>query len=64
MVRKVIMSQSLMRAMAEEKRANRPYTQEQQEKDAVVGKRVQEFVQTQNQGAEVLKEFVGKSIVF
>ncbi len=64
MIRKVIISQSLLRAMAEEKRGNRPYTAEQQQKDAAVGRSVQEFVRTQTQGAEVLKEFVGKSIVF
>ncbi len=64
MVRKVIMSQSLLRAMAEEKRANRPYTIEQQKNDAAVGERVREFVQTQREGAEVLKEFLGKSILF
>lgn len=64
MIRKVIMSQSLLRAMAEERRANRPYTVEQQQKDAVVEQRVQEFVRTQTEGAKVLREFVGKSIVF
>lgn len=64
MIRKVIVSQSLLRAMAKERLANRPYTTEQQLKDAVVGQRVQEFVRTQTQGAKVLGEFVGKSIVF
>jgi hypothetical protein len=64
MGRKVIMSQSLLRAMAEEKRGNRPYTPEQQKSDAEVGQRVQEFVRTQREGAEVLQEFLGKSIVF
>lgn len=64
MVRKVIVSQSLLRAMVKEKQANRPYTAEQGQLDAQVQQRVQEFVRTQREGADVLREYVGRPVVF
>lgn len=64
MARKVIVSPALLRAMATERQANRPYTVEQGQRDAQVARRVQEFVRTQREGAEVLREHLGRPIVF